>query len=199
MIEMSTNPFIMALGMYILITLFIYISIKINSYNINKNNRAVKNEEKRININRQSTSKSINDVYHIGGITSEQFILELLSTYSLDYAGYSYEELYNKKTQVDYDAYDLFDVLWVLFGTFDEILDCDYVEDGYGTMNYKEIQVRYNAKKNHMKIDIADITIEGTIEEISAFRHNPLKNYEMLDPIAASNHVEDYIGDIKPK
>ena len=83
---MSTNPFIMALGMYILITLFIYISIKINSYNINKNNRAVKNEEKRININRQSTSKSINDVYHIGGITSEQFILELLSTYSLDYA-----------------------------------------------------------------------------------------------------------------
>lgn len=196
---MSTNPFIMALGMYILITLFIYISIKINSYNINKNNRAVKNEEKRININRQSTSKSINDVYHIGGITSEQFILELLSTYSLDYAGYSYEELYNKKTQADYDAYDLFDVLWVLFGTFDEILECDYVEDGYGTMNYKEVQVRYNAKKDHMKIDMADLTIEGTIEEMAAFRHNPLKNYEMLDPISASNHIEDYIGEINIK
>ena len=66
-------------------------------------------------------------------------------------------------------------------------------------MNYKEVQVRYNAKKDHMKIDMADLTIEGTIEEMTAFRHNPLKNYEMLDPISASNHIEDYIGEINIK
>lgn len=199
-IKMSTNPFIMALGMYVIITVFIYISIKINHKKINKNSNIVTSKKnKTVTPKSQSTSKTINDVYHVGGITSEQFILELLSTYSLDYAGYSYEELYNKKTQVDYDAYDLFDVLWVLFGTFDEILECDYVEDGYGTMNYKEVQVRYNAKKDHMKIDMADLTIEGTIEEMTAFRHNPLKNYEMLDPISASNHIEDYIGEINIK
>ncbi len=195
---MSTNPFIMALGMYLIITVFIYISIKINHKKINKNSNIVASKKNKT-VTPKSTSRTINDVYHVGGITSEQFILELLSTYSLDYAGYSYEELYNKKTQVDYDAYDLFDVLWVLFGTFDEILECDYVEDGYGTMNYKEVQVRYNAKKDHMKIDMADLTIEGTIEEMAAFRNNPLKNYEMLDPISASNHIEDYIGEINIK
>lgn len=195
---MSTNPFIMALGMYVIITVFIYISIKINRNKINKNSNIVTSKENKT-VTPKNTSKTINDVYHVGGITSEQFILELLSTYSLDYAGYSYEDLYNKKTQVDYDAYDLFDVLWTLFGTFDEILECDYVEDGYGTMNYKEVQVRYNAKKDHMKIDMADLTIEGTIEEIAAFRHSPLKNFEMLDPISASNHIEDYIGEINIK
>ncbi|EGQ3127482.1 MULTISPECIES: hypothetical protein [Staphylococcus] len=198
---MSTNPFVMALGMYVIITCIIYISIKVNKNNIAKKRKTTKNK-KRSNV--QPATNNVrpaanNDMYHIGGITTDQFILELLSTYSLDHAGYSYEELHNKKTQVGYGAYDLFDILWVLFGTFDEILACDYVEDGYGTMTYKEVQVRYNAKKNHMRIDIADITIEGTLEEIKAFRHNPIKNYEMLDPIAASNHFEDYTGDIIPK
>ncbi|WP_158224785.1 replication initiator protein A [Staphylococcus delphini] len=54
-----------------------------------------------------------------------------------------------------------------------------------------------SAKRNHMRIDIADITIEGTIEEIRAFRYDPIKNYKLLDPIAASNWIEDYTGSIE--
>lgn len=182
-----------------MITFIIYVSIKINKRSVAKKDKDSRNRQKVKSITSTISKNNSNDMYHIGGITTDQFILELLSTYSLDYAGYSFEELHNKKTQVDYDAYDLFDILWVLFGTFDEILDCDYVKDGYGTMTYKEVQVRFNAKKNHMKIDIADITIEGTLEEVRAFRYKPIQNFEMLDPIAASNHIEDYTGDIIPK
>ncbi|NHM74400.1 hypothetical protein G8Y85_02990 [Staphylococcus sp. 11007852] len=188
----------MALGMYVIITCVIYLTIKIKKKGTGRKRKVNSNP---INVKPSRTSKKSfinNDVYHVGGITTDQFILELLSTYSLSYAGYSYENLHNKKTQVDYGAYNLFDILWLLFGTFDEILDCHYVEDGYGTMTYKEVQVRYNAKKDHMRIDIADITIEGTLDEIRAFRHSPIKHFNMLDPIAASHRVEDYTGSIVP-
>lgn len=196
---MSTNPFVMALGMYVIITFIIYLSINVKKNKSGKRRKVISNP---INIKTNSANKRAfknNDVYHVGGITTDQFILELLSTYSLEYAGYSYENLYNKKTQVEYSAYDLFDILWLLFGVFDEILDCHYVEDGYGTMTYKEVQVRYNVRKNHMRIDIADITIEGTIEEIRAFRHSPIKHFNVLDPIAVSHKIEDYTGNIKFK
>lgn len=196
---MSTNPFIMALGMYVIITFIIYLSINVKKNKSGKRRKVISNP---INIKTNSANTRAfenNDVYHVGDITTDQFILELLSTYSLEYAGYSYENLYNKKTQVEYSAYDLFDILWLLFGVFDEILDCHYVEYGYGTMTYKEVQVRYNVRKNHMRIDIADITIEGTIEEIRAFRYSPIKHFNMLDPIAASHKIEDYTGSIKFK
>lgn len=200
MIKVSTNPFVMALGMYLIITCIIYVSIKVNKSNINKKRKVSENRTNKPKVfNGNKSYVHNNDVYHVGGITTDQFILELLSTYSLDYAGYSYKNLYNKKTQTGYGAYDLFDILWLLFGVFDEILDCGYVKDGYGTFNYKEVQVRYNAKRNHMRIDIADITIEGTIEEIRAFRYDPIKNYKLLDPIAASNWIEDYTGSIELK
>lgn len=189
---MLMNPYVMAFFFYLMVTAAIYICVKLNYISIKKNGSVSKDYTKKS----QPTYNKNSEIYHVGGMTSEHFILSLLETYSLDYGSYNYEDLYNKRTQTDYGAYDLFDVLWMLFGTFDEILDCEYVHDGYGVYYYKELEVRYDAHKDDMKIEIADMTIRGTLGEMYAFRNNPLQNFTMLDPMTASHRIEDYTGDI---
>ncbi|MCQ9903172.1 hypothetical protein L6D11_13990 [Staphylococcus aureus] len=186
------SPYILAFFFYFMIVGGVYICVKLNYKSIQKNRKISTLKHQSV-----KTSQAGNhDVYYIGNMTTEHFILMLLQTNSLDYGGYSCDDLYNKRTQTNYDAYDLFDELWILFEAFDEILDCDYVENGFGVYRYKGLEVRYYAKKDDMKIEMADMTIRGTLAEMHAFRNNPLQNFTMLDPITASNKTEDYLNQI---
>ncbi|HAC5789075.1 TPA_asm: hypothetical protein GZX72_14740 [Listeria monocytogenes] len=189
-----TNPFIIALGLFVIITSLLYVFIRINKKAKDKNQ--TKYEYVPMNNHRMHKHESTpqkDDVYHVGGMTTEYFILKLIQCRVLDYKGYDYTVLRGKKTQVDYDAEMLFDSLWLIFEAFDDILSLDYVEDGFGVMRYKSVEVVYYKKRDDMKIEVADMTIRGTYSEMVAFKNNPIYNYRMLDASTVSSSYMSYI------
>lgn len=198
---MASNPFIISFCILITVIGLLFLFVSINKRSIEKRAVLEQNRTKlqgqQSNKNRQSQQSSIrDDEYHVGGITTEYFILILMKHYSMYYADYSYEVLFNKKTQQDYDAFALFDGLWSLFGAFDEILELDYVEKGFGELYVDGVDVTYDTKTDIMNIKVDGMLISGNLDEIRAFRNEPTENFFMLDIRTASQLLSDYMGDI---
>ena len=142
------------------------------------------------------TNSRFDDAYHVGGITTEHFILILIETRSLNYAGYNFDVLVGKKTQTNYDAYALYDCIFDIFEAFDDILDLEYVEKGYGRYDSKGVEAMYDSRTDDMRINTYGVMLSGSIGEMRAFRNDPLGNVDMLDAAAGSNNAYDYTGDI---
>lgn len=198
---MASNPFIISFAILVTVILLLFLFVNINKRGLEKrtamqqNNQSRNNQSKpKVTHNKQSPIRD--DEYHVGGITTEYFILILMKYYSMNYAGYSYEVLLNKKTQQDYDAFALFDGLWSLFSAFDEILELDYVENGFGELYVNGVDVTYDAKMDIMQITVDGMLISGSLNEIRAFRNEPTENFFMLDISTASQLLRDYMGDI---
>lgn len=198
---MASNPFIISFAILVTVIFLLFLFVNINKRGLEKRaameqNKPSRNIQSKSNVapNNQSTIRD--DEYHVGGITTEYFILILMKHYSMYYAGYSYEVLFNKKTQQDYDAFALFDGLWSLFGAFDEILALDYVENGFGELYVDGVDVTYDAKMDIMQITVDGMLISGSLNEIKAFRNEPTENFFMLDISTASQLLSDYMGDI---
>lgn len=194
----NLNPHLVSLGVLLLIICLFFAAIMFYK-------KFMDNGKKTVNINGVNTqqrtqsqdSNKSDDEFHVGGITTEQFILLLMKHRSFDYAGYSFDSLYNKKTQTGYNAFDLYDGLWKLFGSFDEILSLDYVDRGYGSYYQNGVDVTYREERDEMAIRVNGMYMVGSLSEMMAFRNDPLQNYYILDLTAASRNPSDYIGYIK--
>ena len=198
---MASNPFIISFAILVTVIFLLFLFVNINKRGLEKRaameqSNQSRNNQSKPNVTRNQQSTVRDDEYHVGGITTEYFILILMKYYSMNYAGYSYEVLFNKKTQQDYDAFALFDGLWSLFSAFDEILALDYVENGFGELYVNGVDVTYDAKMDMMQITVDGMLISGSLNEIRAFRNEPTENFFMLDISTASQLLRDYMGDI---
>ena len=199
--NMASNPFIISFAILVTVIFLLFLFVNINKRGLEKRaameqSNQSRNNQSKPNVTRNKQSTVHDDEYHVGGITTEYFILILMKYYSMYYAGYSYEVLFKKKTQQDYDAFALFDGLWSLFGAFDEILALDYVENGFGELYVDGVDVTYDAKMDIMQITVDGMLISGSLNEIRAFRNEPTENFFMLDISPASQLLSDYMGDI---
>lgn len=183
---------ITALAITIIIIGIIYVCVRFNKRSRSKQSNL---EEQQVMKTNQNNSRR-DDEYHVGGITTEHFILILMETRALNYAGYNFDVLLNKKTQTNYDAYNLYDCLFDIFESFDEILDLNYVEKGYGVYHSGGVEATYDSRIDVLRINTYGIMLSGSIGEMRAFRNDPLGNVDMLDVVAASNNPYDYVGDI---
>lgn len=191
--EKMTNPFIFALCMTVFMIAILFIGVSWNKKNVEKRKQNAPKKP----MKHQTPKTTCEDVYHVGGITTEHFILILMETNALFYGGYSYEVLTNKRTQTNFDAFSLYDDLFDIFNVFDEILDLDYVNNGYGSMNTNGVEATYDAQNDLMRIKTLKMTLEGSYSDLKAFRNNPIANTHVLDMRTASHQIGDYTGDIE--
>ncbi|MBO0377086.1 hypothetical protein [Staphylococcus warneri] len=186
--------FITALALTLIIIGIIYISVRFN-----KRNRSKQSQLQTVPVENQQNKSRFDDTYHVGGITTEHFVLLLIETRSLSYGGYDFEVLQEKKTQTNYDGFSLYDCLYDIFENFDDILNLDYVEKGYGSMYSNGVEATYDSNIDVLRVKTYGVMLSGAIGEMRAFRDNPLGNVDMLDVVAASNNPYDYAGVITEK
>lgn len=197
---MNSNPHMISISLLIMIIGIFFGIIMFYKKFMDKGKSHINNKPSNV---RQYTPQEINkskeDEYHIGGITTDYFVLLLMKYHSLDYAGYSYDNLLNKKTQTGYNAFEFYNGMWKLFGVFDDVLAMDYVNNGYGTYYRNGVDVTYREERDEMAIRVDGMYMVGTLSEMKAFRDDPPMNCQILDILAASRNPSDYFGVIEEK
>ncbi|MBZ5280835.1 hypothetical protein [Staphylococcus aureus] len=196
---MASNPILLSFVLYILVVSALFVFMRLNAKNKASNSSVeISNNKSKIKLDKQSKS---DDKYHVGGLKTEHFILLLMDYDSLTLYGHSYEDLKNKKTQTNYDAFQLFDALWRIFGHFNEILSLDYMNsnESIGEWRRNGIKVTYDKDYDFMRIKVHDMMLEGSLADFESFKNNAESNHDILDIRTASTKMSDYLGILEHK